>query len=391
MHCRHNEKIETHIWMLYRLLEGLRSTDDLFVFLLYVIAACYPKMQLRMKNLAVSVPNRTALKEMPVYALQFSEQSHPYKDDERANDFLFLSEILKIGDFENKMPNLIREAKNAKTLRYSYHLDFYTNDTWIEFHLILCNLLEQFWDSLEGLNNLRSTDINEIIRSLVAISNIGSALRAMVRGGAIKKHLKLIANFFPDRPTVTKCVDEREDEEDEELCAVQPFALHQGQPLPKWKAYSNWLALMVTHFDAVQVLATFVLKTPVPLVNLTLEDLSPSQPDRTMLSWKRLLLHHLPASSDSPSTEDIIDFLSPKLDETSKGKKKKHPRKAVSSTEMEQIVELVQDIRRFSGRKDDKDNFTKAVDKLIQNLKRPDCVALGGSWTLKPLLQCSSP
>lgn len=83
----------------------------------------------------------------------------------------------------------------------------------------------------------------------------------------------------------------------------------------------------------------------------------------------------MPGSADTPSTQEIIDFLSPKLDETSKGKKRKHPRKAVSTKEMEQIVGSMQDVRKFSGRKDDKDNFTKAVDNLIQNLKRPDCVA----------------
>ena len=186
--------------MLNRLLERLRSTDDLFALLLYVIAACYPKMQLRMKNPAVSVPNRTALKGIPLDALEFSEQSHEYKNDERANDFLFLSEILKIENF--KMPNLIREADYAKTQGDSYHLDFYTKDTWMEFHRLICHLLDQFWDGLEGLNNLRATaDINKIIRLLVGIANIGSALRAMVRGGAIKKHLKFVANFLPDRPT----------------------------------------------------------------------------------------------------------------------------------------------------------------------------------------------
>jgi hypothetical protein len=360
--------------MLNRLLEQLRSPGDLFTLLLYVISACYPKMQLRMKNLAVSVPNRNALKGIPLDTLQFSEQSHEYTKDERANDFLFLSEIFKIENF--KMPNLIREADYAKAQGDSYHLDFYTKDTWMEFHRLLCHLLDQFWDGLEDLNNSRgTTDINKIIHLLVGVANIGSALRAMVRSGAIKKHLKFVTIFLPDRPTVKKQgVDD--DDEDDELRGVQPYSLHQGQPLPKWKAFNNWLALLITHFDAVQVLAAFILKSPVPIVNFTIKYLSPSRPDRAMLSWKRLLLDHLPGGdSDTPSTQEIIDFLSPKLDENSKGKKWKHPRKAVSTKEMGQIVQSMQDVRNFSGRKDDKDNFTKAVDNLIQDLKRRDCVA----------------
>ena len=60
-------------------------------------------------------------------------------------------------------------------------------------------------------------------------------------------------------PTPAPGEEQEEPEElDEELKAVRPFVEVDGVETPLWQSYLDWLRLMVAHFDAADILLTYV-------------------------------------------------------------------------------------------------------------------------------------
>jgi hypothetical protein len=203
-------------------------------------------------------------------------------DSETSNDQVFLSKLLP--DIEpllvNKIPNLMMEGRHPHNL--------YTKETCTEFHLLLCELLEKFAEYLNDIQALQTqTSIVTVLvlDKLNLILRVGTTLRLMVRGAAIKKHLKVIENFLPDRLDLVKQKEgggrdeDDKDREDEEF-----VALHSNKPLPRWKTCIDWLELMVIHFDAIQVLICFVGHRSNKTINIAI--LSQCPPDARMLSWR---------------------------------------------------------------------------------------------------------
>ena len=52
--------------------------------------------------------------------------------------------------------------------------------------------------------------------------------------------------------------DEEQEEPDKELKAVQPFVQVDGIKTPLWQSYVDWFQLMVAHFDAADILITYI-------------------------------------------------------------------------------------------------------------------------------------
>jgi hypothetical protein len=372
VYCRHkpdetlDETFTSHIWMMNRFLE--QSQTDITSLQLYVVATCYRKILLRM-NHHVSESFQTALKTLP-QTLEFSMPSHNSRPSEMMRDREFLSTFLPnvIPYLTTKIPTLMQEIDHAKTLHDDYQLNFNTKEICLEFHSVLCELLEHFHKALNDLNNLRMTsvDVVEIDKQLMLISQIGITLNSMAKGAAIKKHLQVIADFLPDRAALVKQTEgnHQEEEEDTALQIGQPGALN----LPKWKACSDWLELMVVHFNAVQVLAHYVMS--VPQFKLEIKILSHALPDRNMLPWKDLLHHK--TYFPQIVVDDIISFLDPDskpfVDTT-----------RISNTQTEKItaqnvVMLVKALRNIP--RSDTDNFTKAADFIIDQVERlTDCTS----------------
>jgi hypothetical protein len=80
---------------------------------------------------------------------------------------------------------------------------------------------------------------------------------------------------------------------------------------PTWKAYCEWLKLVVIYLDAVHILPTHMQKSQNPEV--TIEVIIAPRPDRSLLAWKDLLndkghFDDMMAFGDH-SPKEIITFL----------------------------------------------------------------------------------
>ncbi len=114
--------------------------------------------------------------------------------------------------------------------------------------------------------------------------------------------------------------DEQLEEPDEELIAVQMHAVDDnGVPRPLWKSYMDWLRLLLSLFESVEIICAYVtLKPNLPIVFRLV--VPPEDPvlDSQMLPWKVLLsdpdLFPTSASDNDESTSDttndeIIEFI----------------------------------------------------------------------------------
>ena len=124
-------------------------------------------------------------------------------------------------------------------------IDFYNEDTYIEYHLLLVELLRLFKESLVDLDNLENTQWHgkQFTDTVWYVTATGDALQAMAGGNIIKIHMKLIAaahdgpgNAIRDDEMDDDCQPERD--HDPELYEINnTFLISQ--------AYCNWLKLMV--------------------------------------------------------------------------------------------------------------------------------------------------
>jgi hypothetical protein len=315
---RGKETFDTHVWMLNKLLEC--PAKNITPLQLYVIAACFPKMLTRVNNSTISMPFLESLKKISNF--EFSEISNEERDRGEKSDLSFLTEVvLNISSLTTTpIPNLTREA-TAAAAEKPYKV--YSQDTCMEFHQLLCELLTRFHESLNKLKSRQTSSASEevIMKNLRAILALGMALKIMARGAAIEKHLKVIAHLLQHdevaRRKPKKIIDASE-EDDVELRSVQPFAIRQGQPLPLWKAYRDWLRLLQIHFDAIEIVAGHLNRLPNTghPIDISIRILAPSLPDHQVLPWKELLRNkkYFPEIAmvdgfESPSVEDIINFL----------------------------------------------------------------------------------
>jgi len=274
-------------------------------FVLYVVASCYEKMLTRM-DYRISLSIRMALKNLLTF--NYSEQLYNDRPSEIDADASFLSALLSYAPslkLKTNFPNLARKATTPHLA-----LPLYTRETCMEFHLLLSELLERFFNELLMLKKLRGheTDTKKILSTLMSIAIVGSLVRPMIKGTALKKHLKVIEDFLPKGQALTRKAQEDDDEYDDmELYVSDPEALMQV-PLPKWQLWCNVLQLMVIHFDSAQILVGFLGRFR-PDVDFDIQVLSQPLPDHTLVTWQKLLLDIGPHFITIPRTHEIIKFL----------------------------------------------------------------------------------
>ena len=169
---------------------------------LYVVAADFPKMLTRMLH-PVSTQYLACFQRLK--STNFAPIDGASTQPDNGNDQLFLDDIPIFSKVANtKIPNLEKLAQAAMGKK-SFNL--YNKDTCMEFHELLCELLERFHRSLDDLKNLRKLtsgrrkqmlepDLKAIMEQLHQVLALGRALRAIVRGSAIKMHLVTISPFL---------------------------------------------------------------------------------------------------------------------------------------------------------------------------------------------------
>jgi hypothetical protein len=305
---RRKETLSIHAWMLKTLLQQSGSRDGLEVLQLYIIAVCSNKMKYRLSN-GPSPLYFDCLEKLCGTTFPFIE--HPdvlaTRRDGSCRDQFFLDAIPMLAEFAmTKIPNLKKVAQLAQEKK---PFEVYNNDTYMEFHELLCELLRCFDGSLTVLVDLKTHDVEKIRQALSDVRNYGDLLGSMVRGSAIEKHLRTIAPFLDthwggvdkevvgvgeegidEEGVVDKegvDVDQDDDEGEIEFDVLKPYTICRGKLLQPWESYRDWLMLQIIYFDAIQTTTRYV--SSFPSFELSIKILTPSLPSTEMLPWGDLL------------------------------------------------------------------------------------------------------
>ena len=214
-----------------------------------------------------------------------------------------------------KIPNLQHAVNQPQPI------EIYNENTYMEFHLLLCELLTRFGQSLEELKSVQERkkrgkfELDGILKALKNVEIIGHCLRTMVRSSAIETHLKTIGHVLDvdTRKSWTPASGPEEDSDLADFQLLKPYSMRKGKPLLPWESYRDWLKLMVHYFDAAKVLITYVTSLGQSLTSdiISIAILSPALPDKDMLPWTELLEteRFYPTLPGETSGKDFVEYL----------------------------------------------------------------------------------
>jgi hypothetical protein len=302
---RGKESFDTHVWMLKTLLRP--SAEDFPPFHLYVMAICFPKMIRRMKK-PFSVIYMACLQKLDTFPFIQTAQNYSNDQPDQERDRLFICSMPSfVKAARHPIPNLERAAKQQPPV------GIYNKDTYMEFHLLLCSLLQDFRDSLTDLVNLQATlkrDLETILKALKKVTIYGTLLMTMVRSSAIETHLRGIEHLLevdPRKLWTPSEVGAEVDTDDADFQRLKPFSTRKGKPLSPWQSYRDWLQLMVHYFDSATILTTYIQQfNPPPTIAITI--LTPPATDKRMLPWTELLKTEHFSRTETPGEKFIEDL-----------------------------------------------------------------------------------
>ena len=288
--------------------------------MIYIVGKCYPKILYRLTNF-LSEPYWNSLCNTEMCFPKFQDFTHGSPRATRKQlkyDKEFFGDILPQLKLGIDIPRLRQALLEPGVL--DEPIRAYNEDTYVEYHHLLQELLKRFKKSLEMLNALKDLDLDKITEAVKRAVSLGISLQTMVGGYVIKVHLRVItmallsqSEFRRDRPMHN--IDE-EMEWDEEIYQI-------GKTFPMWKAFSDWLKLMFVHFESVRILRHHMTK--IRNSEVTIKVITTPRPDTAQCDWITLLNNkryfedatQTPFSLIGPSsasTKDIIHFLQGQLE-----------------------------------------------------------------------------
>lgn len=295
-----------HLWVMGKLLSLKESTDNPSEreeclrrrIQAYVAATCYPKILRRMKNQTVSQSYIRSLRAVTSFDFNEAMRGEPTTREIANNRQLVLNYLLPIEKLQktNNYPRLIEQAKSASNKNFQ----LYTEGTCVEFHQLLLDLIDRFRGVLDGLQNNRGTEKASTKGSKEFKMNAQLAmvcaygLQRLATGAAIRMHLRTIAVFLQRKhsrtsmPISGEMQEEADEELDEDLKAVQPSVMKEGVEIPLWRSYVDWLRLMISHFDAVEILVRFVMGSQFHQQTISIQIIVAPTVDNQLLDWQQL-------------------------------------------------------------------------------------------------------
>lgn len=300
-----------------------------------MVAFSHRTIARRFNNEYLSTPYVDALRQVTDVPLMSMDQKQPQQSDREKRDYLdeirsdrqvlkHLS-MLPPGRVPIQIPNLLKAAENSQDKDFL----LYTNETRMEFHLLLLDLLDRFREALATLvamDKPEKFDRQSFSKSVDLVHLCGFMLLRLSRGRAFKMHLENIQTVLqePIRPSVETSTQAREGEggatlEKESLlnpntAAAQDFdgvLPTPGSADALLKSYVAWLRLMVGHFDAVEILCRFIRPS---YKSIDLKIIVAPPTERTQLKWSDLVQNpkYFPNAASSSSrftNDDICKFL----------------------------------------------------------------------------------
>ena len=338
----------------YQKLEGLQA---------YVVATCHRKIRGRLVD-KLSRPYLDLLHDTV-----FSSNPPPFvtipleleKSKQLENDKTFFIKILpKILPYLATKVPLLQEAISKAASNQSITA-CYNEDTYMEYHMLLWDLLDSFKMSLDHLNNIKDPHAKNFDAYMNCVMVLGNALQSMSRGHVVEMHMKVILSNNSSFVRTMHNVN-RDTELDEEIYWI-------GSAHPPWRAFCEWLKLMLVHFDAVNILTAHVKSHQISEV--TIKVISVPYPDENLLEWRKLLKNkrYFDASvgpfGTRPSTDEIIAFLEMwQLPRKEKGDDGGDPDPGIDS--------IIKDFKDFCA-----GTTTVPLDELIEDIKLMKCRSPG--------------
>lgn len=236
----------------------------------YITFACILKIHRRFHH-PLSMPFFDAL--TTIKKVTFSDElisQNMDKAKESRLDRAVLKWVLDALALEEQaaFPVLVKMAVDDSEKNEKFKL--YCTNTCQEFHNFLCHLLTSFSGCLiaidkhakknQQLTYNRATE--EIRHEVTSTVMYALALQDMVASPAFSQHLKNIhlplKSLLSDMMEARKTGDLLEVQDYDELRAVQPNALRDHRVLALPEAYEEWLKLVLTHYEAANILFKYV-------------------------------------------------------------------------------------------------------------------------------------
>lgn len=335
LYNRTGQTVASHLYIIGRLLDmkdsnGQRggSPNDL---LSHVIATCYQKIGRRLKQ-PVSKFFHDSLQSVTTWTFDEGKRDNA-KGDKKAQlqqkaeieeDRRFVTDFL-LPTYRNRTdqyPALMRQARLVKDAKET---KLYTKESHQEFHGMLLVLIADFTESLLALGRLRNKKNllgpaikgDGVFKTAVAAAIVhGYALQRLANGATLKMHLQTIAPLLQswnrDHSPAPFVTEQERQERDEDIQALHESVQNEAALV---KSYLDWFRLLISHFDAVDILISYVAKHRFEGVSIDIL-LAPTV-DKRSLPWKDLFSDPklLPAPAGaSTQNKDILAFLTESLE-----------------------------------------------------------------------------
>lgn len=342
----------------------------------YVVASCHKKMDTRL-NHVLSKPYLDFLHTtstlidtagFPGFTDEFSTSE--YSEQRLSTDCIFFSAVFPaiMEVLEKDFPKLRLAAKKVDGTGSFNPYDVYNKDTYMEYHTLLCELVNHFRNGLQILSHLKKVQKKEdFLKHVQYVAILGDFLQTMVWGSVIDAHLKIItkAAVIP-----TSCLEEvgsLEVDGNEDLYA---FGV-----LPCWQAIREWLKLIVVHFDAIFILSSHMKRVGDPRVTIKVLDVP--HPGIERCHWKETLEDekYFPEGrkndKGNPSTSEIIEFIN--------NWRNKQVTKELDSKRIETVIQTFKDLYWPP----DVILTEQEIDAMVKQISSMSCCSSPGSSAFK--------
>jgi DNA-binding transcriptional regulator GbsR (MarR family) len=310
--------LASHLWILSKLIFTTISDDEddggLNILMKYIITTCHKKMERRFKH-DLSDRHFQSLKNVENFT--FNPELQVDTDlDKILNDRAFITGFVSRTKLQPKLlaslelspiPNIQRMCDNLPHESEPFQL--YTSETCTEFHNLVVGLLVKFKKSCFSLAKEKGNTFRSEVASMIVC---GHTLLRIARGSAFEMHLQNIASLLEDHRTEISMP--KDDAVSEELLPVLLSITDEGQPIPLWKTYRDWMQLMVVYFDAAKILTTYAASQSHPFKAVSFKILATPPVDDRFLPYPELLTDSLlfpvaDASGKPVKNEEILEFL----------------------------------------------------------------------------------
>jgi hypothetical protein len=355
---RAEQSFEDHVEQVRNLIDQYgKSMGDFKTFLCYVVGWSARKMshQINPKGNNCSLLFMKAIVKLPAERLQWhTYESSPYNKYDAIffNDFsehegksvyvyqLIWGDLLRyqqsgftwpedldrrriLGEIHNQGPESVHDLfPHLKSARKQRQAVYYTQETYRDFHRLLCLSLLGYRASVMALSKLRDKteqpEAHVLKSSILIIQMYLTTLHPMAHSQVIVHHFSIVthSNFYNssnqsavvDKETEIDVVDEMDDEEEEEeeegketeelwgdlddedtdiiQVEVNPQEAHKFS-MGEW--YTCWLQLQVIYYDAIVTVTRMVqntFKDKPEGMSVTIQAISAPWMGRKMKSWR---------------------------------------------------------------------------------------------------------